>query len=45
MVAPQELVTIGGIGTTCASDKHGATEPPGAGNVNVGGLMVYVNTY
>ena len=45
MGAPQELVTVGGVGTTCASDKHGAIEPPGAGNVKVGGLMVYVNTY
>ena len=40
MVAPQELVTVGGVGTTCASVKHGAIEPPAAGTLNVGGLMV-----
>ena len=45
IAAPHELVTVGGVGTTCASDKHGATEPPGAGKLNVGGLIVYVNTY
>ena len=45
IVAPQELVTVGGVGTTWASDKHGATDPPAAGTVNVGGLIVYVNTY
>ena len=45
IVAPQEFTTVGGIGTTCASEIQGATELPGAGTVNVGGLMVYVNTY
>jgi hypothetical protein len=38
--APQELVTVGGIGTTCASDKHGTVELPLAGTVNVGGVIV-----
>jgi hypothetical protein len=38
--APQELVTVGGVGTTCASDKHGTVELPSAGTVNVGGVMV-----
>jgi len=45
MLAPQEFITVGGVGTTCASDKQGATDPPAAGTVNVGGLMVYVKTY
>ena len=43
--APQELLTVGGVGTTCASAIQGTVELPPAGTVNVGGLMVYVNTY
>ena len=42
---PQELFTEGGVGTTCASATHGTVELPGAGIVNVGGEMVYVNTH
>jgi hypothetical protein len=42
---PQELVTLGGVGTTCASATQATVEPPGAGNVNVGGVIVYVNTH
>jgi hypothetical protein len=44
MVVPQELVTVGGVGTTNALLKHGTVEPPGAGTENVGGLIVYVYT-
>jgi len=42
IVAPQELVTTGGVGTVCALLIHATVEPPAAGNVNVGGEMVYV---
>ena len=42
---PHELVTTGGEGTTCASATQGTVEEPGAGKVNVGGLMVYVYTH
>jgi len=45
MVAPQEFVTGGGTGTVCALVTQGTEDPPGAGTVNVGGLIVYVNTY
>ena len=38
--APHELFTVGGVGTTCASAIHGTVDPPGAGNVNVGGDTV-----
>jgi hypothetical protein len=34
----------GGVGTTCAFTIQGTVELPGAGNVNVGGLTVYVYT-
>ena len=40
IVAPQELVTDGGVGTTCASATQGTVALPGAGMVNLGGLMV-----
>ena len=40
IVAPQELVTVGGVGTVCAAVTQGTFDPPGAGNVNVGGLIV-----
>jgi hypothetical protein len=43
--APQELLTLGGVGTTCASATHATVDPPGAGNVNVGGDTVYVYTH
>ena len=42
--APQELLTTGGVGTTCASLMQGTVDPPAAGRVNVGGLIVYVYT-
>jgi hypothetical protein len=37
---PQESLTFGGVGTTCALLMHGTVELPGAGKVNVDGLMV-----
>ena len=37
---PQELFVGGGVGTVCALVTHGTVEPPAAGNVNVGGLIV-----
>ena len=42
---PQESFTFGGVGTTCALTIQGTVLPPGAGTFEVGGLMVYVNTY
>jgi hypothetical protein len=42
--SPQESSTVGGVGTTCASAIQGTVAEPGAGNVNVGGVIVYVNT-
>jgi hypothetical protein len=39
---PQELLTKGGVGTTCASLIHATVELPFAGSVNVGGAIVYV---
>ena len=38
--APHELFTNGGVGTTCASLTHATVAAPGAGNVNVGGVIV-----
>ena len=43
--APQELLTTGGVGITCASLTHATVDPPAAGSVNVGGEMVYVYTH
>jgi len=43
--APHELLTTGGVGTTCASLTHATVDPSSAGNVNVGGVMVYVYTH
>ena len=43
--APHELLTTGGVGTTCASLIHDTVDPPAAGNVNVGGEIVYVYTH
>lgn len=37
---PHELVTAGGVGTICASAIQGTVALPGAGNVNVGGVIV-----
>ena len=38
--SPQELLTTGGVGTTWASMIQATVEPPAAGKVNVGGVMV-----
>ena len=40
MAAPQELFTVGGVGTVCAAAIQATVEPPSAGKVNVGGVMV-----
>jgi hypothetical protein len=37
---PHEFDAEGGVGTTCASMIHGTVDPPAAGNVNVGGVIV-----
>jgi hypothetical protein len=37
---PQELFTVGGVGGVCALLTQGTVEPPAAGKVNVGGLIV-----
>jgi hypothetical protein len=42
MVAPHEFVTVGGVGTTCASLIHATVAFPAAGSENVGGDIVYV---
>ena len=42
---PQLLFTAGGVGTVCALLIQGTVDPPGAGSVNVGGLIVYVYTH
>jgi hypothetical protein len=42
IVEPHEFVTVGGVGTTCALLIHATVDEPAAGNVNVGGLTVYV---
>jgi hypothetical protein len=39
---PQELLTTGGVGTVCALLIQATVDPPGAGNVNVGALIVNV---
>ena len=39
---PHELLTTGGVGTTCALVMQATVELPPAGNVNVGGEIVYV---
>jgi hypothetical protein len=40
ITTPQEFVTLGGVGTTCASAIHGTVDDPAAGSVNVGALIV-----
>lgn len=40
IVAPHELVTVGGVGTTWALTIHATVDDPGAGRVKVGGLTV-----
>ena len=42
---PQELFTVGGVGTTCASLIQATVAEPPGGAVAVGALIVYVNTY
>jgi hypothetical protein len=37
---PHELLTTGGVGTTCALLTHATVDPPAAGIVKVGGVMV-----
>lgn len=43
--APHELLTVGGMGTACASLTQGTVDPPSAGNEKVGADTVYVNTH
>ena len=43
--SPQESLTEGGVGTTCASLIHATVELPLGGNVNVVGDTVYVYTH
>jgi hypothetical protein len=38
--APHELLTTGGVGTAWALIIQGTVEPPAAGNVKVGGVIV-----
>ena len=45
IVVPHEFVTAGGVGTVWALIIHGTVELPLAGNVIVGGDIVYVNTH
>ena len=40
MAEPHELFTAGGVGVTCAAAIQATVEPPSAGKVNVGGVMV-----
>ena len=40
MAEPQELFTTGGVGTVCAAAIQATVDPPFAGSVNVGGVMV-----
>ena len=40
ITSPHEFVTLGGVGTVCASLIQGTVDDPGAGSVNVGGLIV-----
>ena len=42
---PQELLTVGGVGTVCAFEIHGTVDPPLAGSEAVGGVTVYVYTH
>jgi len=41
---PHELLTTGGVGTTWASLIQATVDPPAAGILNVGGVIVYVYT-
>lgn len=43
--SPHELLTAGGVGTTCALLMHATVELPLAGIVAVGGVIVYVYTH
>ena len=42
---PHELLTTGGVGTTCASAIQATVDAPAAGILKVGGLTVYVYTH
>jgi len=42
IVAPQEFVTVGGVGIVCALLIHGTVEDPAGGKENVGADIVYV---
>jgi hypothetical protein len=42
--APQELFTVGGVGTVCAFAIQATVALPGAGALIVGGEIVYVYT-
>ena len=42
--SPHELLTVGGVGTACASIIQATLEEPLAGKVKVGGDTVYVYT-
>jgi len=42
---PQELFTVGGVGTVCALVIQETVVPPGAGALIVGGDIVYVYTH
>ena len=39
---PHELLTTGGVGGVCALLIQATVDPPGAGGVKVGALIVYV---
>jgi hypothetical protein len=38
--SPHEFITVGGVGTICASIIHGTVEPPFTGTVKVEGATV-----
>jgi hypothetical protein len=43
--SPQELFSVGGEGTACASIIHATVDPPFPGKEAVGGETVYVYTH
>jgi hypothetical protein len=40
ITSPQEFVTVGAVGSACASLIHATVDPPAAGKVNVDGSIV-----
>jgi hypothetical protein len=42
--SPHEFVTLGGVGTVCASLIQGTVDEPAGGNEKVDGSTVYVYT-